>query len=62
MHDEARERDVTPRDTPVTAHVGIGPRKTVGFGLTVRLQVSLPGIDPALARTLVGTAYDDICP
>jgi len=46
----------------VTATVGVGPRSAGGFGLTVALSVSLPGLDRAVAQELVDTAHRDICP
>ena len=36
----------------MTAHVGIGPRDPIGFGIAVKLEVSLPGIDRAVAQEL----------
>jgi len=51
-----------PADTQVTAHVGIGPREPTGFGIAVQLEVSLPGLDRAVAQDLVDTAHRDICP
>ncbi|WP_420145168.1 organic hydroperoxide resistance protein [Sphingobium sp.] len=50
-----------PADASVTATVGIGPRADEGFGLEVKLVISLPGVDAADAETLVATA-DRICP
>lgn len=50
-----------PSDTSVTATVGIGPRSDKGFGLTVHLQVSLPGVPDDAAQALVAEA-DTICP
>ena len=58
----ARQRKIDLRETSVTAHVGIGPRRPTGFGITVRLEVSLPGLDRAVAQSLVDTAHSDICP
>lgn len=58
----ARQRKVEIKDAGVTAHVGIGPRQPAGFGIQVRLEVSLPGIDRAVAQDLVDTAHRDICP
>lgn len=51
-----------PADTSVTGHVGIGPREPTGFGIAVRLDVHLPGLDRAVAQDLVDTAHRDICP
>jgi osmotically inducible protein OsmC len=50
-----------PADASVTAAVGIGPRSEGGFGLTIALAVSLPGLDGAEARTLVAKAHE-ACP
>ena len=50
-----------PTDTSVTAAVGIGPRTDGGFGLSVALTISLPGVDRAAAEALVAKA-DTICP
>jgi osmotically inducible protein OsmC len=58
----ARQKGVTLKDASVTAHVGIGPREPTGFGIAVKLDVSLPGIDRAVAQELVDTAHSDICP
>jgi len=50
-----------PADTKVTATVGIGPRDEGGFGLTVALEVSLPGVDLETAQSLVAKAHQ-VCP
>ncbi|MBC2665234.1 organic hydroperoxide resistance protein [Novosphingobium flavum] len=50
-----------PDDATVQATVGIGPRSDKGFGLTVALLVTLPGVDRAAAEALVAEA-DTICP
>ncbi|MEZ5997182.1 MAG: organic hydroperoxide resistance protein [Hyphomonas sp.] len=48
-------------DTKVTATVGIGPRSEGGFGLTIALAVSLPGLERAAAEELVAKAHE-VCP
>ncbi|HEX7816940.1 organic hydroperoxide resistance protein [Dyella sp.] len=58
----AREKKVPLQDASVTAHVGIGPRKPTGFGIAVKLEVNLPGIDRTVAQELVDIAHRDICP
>ncbi len=58
----ARQKNVALKQASVTAHVGIGPREPTGFGIAVKLDVSLPGIDRAVAQDLVDTAHRDICP
>ena len=58
----AREKKIVIKEASVTAHVGIGPREPTGFGIAVKLEVSLPGIDRAVAQELIDTAHRDICP
>ena len=49
-------------DAKVSANVGIGERDDKqGFGLTVALEVSLPGVDKAKAEELVKKAHV-VCP
>ena len=50
-----------PADASVTSEVGIGPREEGGFGLTVALNVSLPGLEKDVAEQLVETAHQ-VCP
>jgi len=50
-----------PPDASVTATVGIGPRSEGGFGITAALEISLPGVERALAQKLVESAHQ-ICP
>jgi len=50
-----------PADTAVEVTVGIGPRSDKGFGLAVKLLVSLPGVDRDATAALVAEA-DTICP
>ena len=47
-------------DTTVTAKVGMGP-VAVGYGLTVELAVSLPGVERGLAEEIVHGAHER-CP
>jgi Ohr subfamily peroxiredoxin len=47
-----------PEDASVTATVGIGPRSEGGFGLTVALAVSLPGLERAEAEALVAKGHE----
>jgi lipoyl-dependent peroxiredoxin len=57
----SQKKQSVPADTTVTATVGIGPRSEGGFGLTVSLDVALPGMDKAAAKTLVDEAHQ-VCP
>ncbi len=50
-----------PADASVTATVGIGPRSDLGFGLDIKIKVSLPGVDPAVAQDLVEGGHG-VCP
>lgn len=50
-----------PDDATVHAEVGIGPRSDGGFGLQVRLKVSLPGVERDLAEKIVERGHF-ICP
>jgi len=57
-----KEKIKVSDDAKVSANVGIGERDDKqGFGLTVALQVSLPGIDKAKAEDLVKKAHV-VCP
>jgi lipoyl-dependent peroxiredoxin len=57
----ARRAKVSVEGSSVTARVGFGPIGEERFGLTVELLVHLPGIEPAMAETLVAGAHDR-CP
>ena len=58
----SRDKSIkVPDDASVSATVGIGPRDDEGFGLTVRLVVSLPGVARDAAEALVSAA-DRVCP
>jgi Ohr subfamily peroxiredoxin len=56
-----KECSKVPEETTVTSTVGIGPRSEGGFGLTIALEVSLPGMDKAAAEALVEKAHQ-VCP
>jgi len=57
-----KEKIKLPEDTAVTAEVGIGPRADgTGFGLDAAIQVSVPGLDKAVAEDLVAKAHI-VCP
>jgi osmotically inducible protein OsmC len=55
-HPEALKMKI-PDDTSVRSTVGIGLRSEGGFGLDVKLEVSLPGIARDVATRLVGEAH-----
>ena len=50
-----------PEGTNVKAEIGIGPRSEGGFGITAQLDVYLPGLSEADARTLTEATHG-ICP
>ncbi len=50
-----------PADVSVNGLVGIGPNGKGGFGITVALNVSLPGMDSAAAQDLINKAHE-VCP
>ena len=50
-----------PEDATVTSQVGIGPRSEGGFGLQVKLQVSMPNTDRATVEKIVERGHF-ICP
>lgn len=49
-----------PADASITGKVGIG-QIPGGFGLEVELNISLPGLDRALAEELIAAAHQ-VCP
>lgn len=55
-----RDKLSLPAETRVTGRVGIGPIAN-GFGIEVDLRVSLPGLAPADAKSLVERAHI-VCP
>ncbi len=50
-----------PDNATVTSTVGIGPRSEGGFGLTIALEVALPGLTQTEAETLAAKAHE-VCP
>ncbi|PVB60919.1 organic hydroperoxide resistance protein [Labrenzia sp. 011] len=56
-----QEKVAIPTDTSITSTVGIGPRSEGGFGLEIALEISLPGLDRAVAEDLVAKAHQ-VCP
>jgi Ohr subfamily peroxiredoxin len=58
----AQEKGIKlPADTSVAAEVDLGSDVEEGFFLQARLNVSLPGIEPTLAQSVVDRAHQ-ICP
>ena len=53
---------MVPEGSAVVASVGIGMREDcAGFGLAVKLSISLPGLEPSIAAELVEEA-EQVCP
>lgn len=52
---------VVPADATVSSNVGMGPRDEGGFGLTISLAVSMPGVDRAVAEKIMERGHF-ICP
>jgi osmotically inducible protein OsmC len=50
-----------PAASKIDASVGIGPNGNGGFGLSVTLAVSTPGMDQAAAEAVVKKAHE-VCP
>jgi osmotically inducible protein OsmC len=57
----ARTKIKRPEGSTVTATIGIGPRSEGGFGITAALDVFLPNVPEAEAKTLVEATHE-ICP
>ncbi|WP_050462482.1 organic hydroperoxide resistance protein [Herbaspirillum autotrophicum] len=55
-----QEKIAVPADTSITGTVGIG-QITGGFGIEVALDISLPGLDRAVAQSLIEKAHQ-VCP
>jgi Ohr subfamily peroxiredoxin len=58
---QSEKLGTVPDDATVKAHVGIGGRSDGGFGIKVKLVVSLPGLDRAVAEKIVERGHF-ICP
>ena len=54
------QKIAVPQDVAVDAEVDLGPI-TGGYGIAVRLQVHLPGMERAAAQALVDAAHK-VCP
>ena len=61
MRTVARRAKISIDGSSVTARVGIGPTGTGGYGLTVALTVTLPGLERPAAEELTAKAHQ-VCP
>jgi osmotically inducible protein OsmC len=59
-HVAGMKKIAVPADAAIDAEVDIGPIPA-GFGIAARLNVSLPGMDRAVAQDLLDTAHQ-VCP
>lgn len=59
----ARQKITLPAEVSISADVGIGPMtgKPGAFGISVKMAVSIPGLDRSAAEALVATAHE-VCP
>ncbi len=55
-----KEKIAVPPDASITGHVGIGPIPN-GFGIEATLEISMPGMDRAVAEDLIHKAHI-VCP
>jgi len=58
---QSEKLGAVPDDATVTASVGIGPRSDGGFGLSVALKVTMPGVERAVAEQIAERGHF-ICP
>ena len=56
----AQKKICLPDALAVTGHVGIG-KVGQGFGIEAELEVSIPGMEPAAAQSLIEEAHQ-VCP
>jgi Ohr subfamily peroxiredoxin len=49
-----------PNDTAIDAEVDLGPT-SLGYGIAVRLKITVPGVERAKAEQLVAEAHK-VCP
>ncbi len=59
-HVAGMKKLAVPADAAIDAEVDLGPTPA-GFGIAARLNISLPGMDRAVAQDLVDTAHQ-VCP
>jgi Ohr subfamily peroxiredoxin len=58
---QSEKLGTVPDSATVNAKVGIGPRSDGGFGLSVKLVVTMPGVDKAVAEKIAERGHF-ICP
>jgi lipoyl-dependent peroxiredoxin len=55
-----QQKIAVPADTSIESSVGIGPIPQ-GFGIQVELKITIPGVDRAVAQSLIENAHK-VCP
>jgi len=60
-HVAAAQKIEVPADAKTEVSVGLGPRNDGGFGLSVEINVDLPGMAAEQAENLIATAHQ-VCP
>jgi Ohr subfamily peroxiredoxin len=55
-----QQKIAVPADTSIESSVGIGPIPQ-GFGIQVELKITIPGVDRAVAQSLIDNAHK-VCP
>jgi lipoyl-dependent peroxiredoxin len=58
----ARQHKKNVAGAVVTCSVSLGPREAGGFGIAVRMQVTVPTLPTSEARALVDETHERICP
>jgi osmotically inducible protein OsmC len=61
LQNRAKTKNVDTSESTVTANVSFGPSEDGGFGLAVAIEVTIPGVDPAVAQELIELAHT-FCP
>jgi lipoyl-dependent peroxiredoxin len=61
LHRVIRDQKVTTGTTSVTARVSLGKLDAYRYGLAVELDISIPGVEQAVAEDLANRAHQ-ICP
>ena len=58
----AGQKKINAEKASVTSSVSIGKRQESGFAIRAKLDVSLPGVDDAVAKEIVQYAHEHVCP
>ncbi len=58
----ASQRKKRASDAVVSCEVSVGPREGGGYGIAVKMRVSIPSLDNSEAESIVQEAHEKICP